>query len=165
MKKLLKNKKLIIIVVVVVLFIIIIASKKSTDADADGGGNSGTDADTDGGGNSGTGADDATLKTLLESFIATCNDYGNSATAASHPWDTKTLKEIMALPTNDLVRLNSMFKAAAACTYSDNYGAVKSKYYTRTSLSDAIPAGTRCEKRTGASTAFAFKEKMESLGL
>lgn len=143
MKKLLKNKKLIIIVVVVVLFIIIIASKKSTDADAD----------------------DATLKTLLESFIATCNDYGNSATAASHPWDTKTLKEIMALPTNDLVRLNSMFKAAAACTYSDNYGAVKSKYYTRTSLSDAIPAGTRCKRRTGASTAFAFKEKMEALGL
>ncbi|MGM9782196.1 MAG: hypothetical protein ACI3ZV_01725 [Paludibacteraceae bacterium] len=157
MKKLLKNKKLIIIVVVVVLFIIIIASKKSTDADADGGGNSGTDA--------GTGADDATLKTLLESFIVTCNDYGNAATAASHPWDTKTLKEIMALPTNDLVRLNSMFKAAAACTYSDNYGAVKSKYYTRTSLSDAIPAGTRCKYRTGASTAFAFKEKMEALGL
>ena len=161
MKKLLKNKKLIIIVVVVVLFIII-ASKKSADAnaDADGGGNSGT-----GGSNSGTGADDATLETLCKLFIDTCNDYGNSASAYKHPWDTTTLKTIMALPKDDLVRLNAMFKAAAACTYSDNYGAVKSKYYTRTSLSDAIPAGTRCKKRTGASTAFAFKEKMESLGL
>ena len=153
MKKLLKNKKLIIIVVVVVLFIIIIASKKSADT-------AGT-----GGSNSGTGADDATLETLCKLFIATCNDYGNSASAYKHPWDTTTLKTIMALPKDDLVRLNAMFKAAAACTYSDNYGAVKSKYYTRTSLSDAIPAGTRCEKRTGASTAFAFKEKMESLGL
>lgn len=153
MKKLLKNKKLIIIIVVVVLFIIIIASKKSADAAGDGGGNSGT------------GADDATLETLCKLFIDTCNDYGNSASAYKHPWDTTTLKTIMALPKDDLVRLNAMFKAAAACTYSDNYGAVKSKYYTRTSLSDAIPAGTRCEKRTGASTAFAFKEKMESLGL
>ncbi len=153
MKKLLKNKKLIIIVVVVVLFIIIIASKKSADAAGDGGGNSGT------------GADDATLETLCKLFIDTCNDYGNSASAYKHPWDTTTLKTIMALPKDDLVRLNAMFKAAAACTYSDNYGAVKSKYYTRTSLSDAIPAGTRCKKRTGASTAFAFKEKMESLGL
>ena len=153
MKKLLKNKKLIIIVVVVVLFIIIIASKKSADAAGDGGGNSGT------------GADDATLETLCKLFIDTCNDYGNSASAYKHPWDTTTLKTIMALPKDDLVRLNAMFKAAAACTYSDNYGAVKSKYYTRTSLSDAIPAGTRCQKRTGASTAFAFKEKMEALGL
>ncbi len=153
MKKLLKNKKLIIIVVVVVLFIIIIASKKNADAAGDGGGNSGT------------GADDATLETLCKLFIDTCNDYGNSASAYKHPWDTTTLKTIMALPKDDLVRLNAMFKAAAACTYSDNYGAVKSKYYTRTSLSDAIPAGTRCKKRTGASTAFAFKEKMESLGL
>ena len=160
MKKLLKNKKLIIIVVVVVLFIIIIASKKSADTAGTGGSNSGT-----GGSNSGTGADDATLETLCKLFIATCNDYGNSASAYKHPWDTTTLKTIMALPKDDLVRLNAMFKAAAACTYSDNYGAVKSKYYTRTSLSDAIPAGTRCEKRTGASTAFAFKEKMESLGL
>ncbi|MGM9745830.1 MAG: hypothetical protein ACI392_00155 [Paludibacteraceae bacterium] len=153
MKKLLKNKKLIIIVVVVVLFIIIIASKKSADAAGDGGGNSGT------------GTDDATLETLCKLFIATCNDYGDSASAYKHPWDTTTLKTIMALPKDDLVRLNAMFKAAAACTYSDNYGAVKSKYYTRTSLSDAIPAGTRCKKRTGASTAEAFKEKMESLGL
>ncbi|MGM9782194.1 MAG: hypothetical protein ACI3ZV_01715 [Paludibacteraceae bacterium] len=110
-------------------------------------------------------ADESELDELCEKFIKTCNDYGNSATAYKHPWDTTTLKTIMALPKDDLVRLNSMFKAAAACTYSDNYGAVKSKYYTRTSLSDAIPAGTRCKYRTGASTAFAFKEKMEALGL
>lgn len=113
-------------------------------------------------------ADESELDELCEKFIKTCNNYGkvsNPGGANKYPWDTTTLKTIMALPKDDLVRLNAMFKAAAACTYSDNYGAVKSKYYTRTSLSDAIPAGTRCQKRTGASTAFAFKEKMESLGL
>ena len=111
-------------------------------------------------------ADESELDELCEKFIDTCNNYGkvsNPGGANKYPWDTTTLKTIMALPKDDLVRLNAMFEARGACTYPDNYWG--SKYIMRTSLSDAIPAGTRCKKRTGASTAFAFKEKMESLGL
>ncbi|MGM9745832.1 MAG: hypothetical protein ACI30H_02590 [Paludibacteraceae bacterium] len=111
-------------------------------------------------------ADESELDELCEKFIKTCNNYGkvlHPGGASKYPWDTTTLKTIMALPKDDLVRLNAMFEARGACTYPDNYSS--SKYIMRTSLSDAIPEGTLCKYRTGASTAEAFKEKMESLGL
>lgn len=108
------------------------------------------------------------LKELLEAFIKTCNNYGSiwhPAGAAQQTWDTSTLKQIMALSDAELKELNSMVKARCKdLRYPDNYSALDYRYYERTSLSNAIPNGTLCSYRTGASVAKEFKQKMADKG-
>ena len=108
------------------------------------------------------------LKGLLDAFITTCNNYGdiwNPAGAKRQEWDTATLSKIMALPDSDLKVLSDMVKARKNdLNYPDNYSAVKSRFYCRTSLYSAIPSGTLCSYRTGASVAQEFRKKMQSKG-
>ena len=108
------------------------------------------------------------LKGLLDAFITTCNNYGyimNPAGAKRQEWDTSTLIKIMALPDSDLKVLSNMVKERKnELDYPDNYSALKSRYYCRTSLYLAIPSGTLCSYRTGASVAQEFRKKMQSKG-
>ena len=110
----------------------------------------------------------ANINDLLNRFVATCNNHGgiwNPAAAASHPWDTTTLNQFMALSNSSLKVANTTFikSFASKCVYPENYSSLKSRQ--RTSLSDAIPTGTLNKYRGGASTANVFKEKMKNLGL
>lgn len=110
----------------------------------------------------------ANINDLLNRFVATCNNHGgiwNPGGAAKHGWDTTTLNQIMTLSNSSLQAMNTYFKQykASQCVYPDNYSSLKSRI--RTSLSDAIPSGNLCEWRTGASTAFTFKERMKAIGL
>ena len=110
----------------------------------------------------------ANINDLLNRFVATCNNHGgiwNPGAAAKHGWDTTTLNQIMTLSNSSLQAMNTYFKQykASQCVYPDNYSSLKSR--KRTSLSDAIPSGNLCKWRTGASTAFTFKERMKAIGL
>lgn len=110
----------------------------------------------------------ANINDLLNRFVATCNNHGgiwNPGGAAKHGWDTTTLNQIMTLSNSSLQAMNTYFikYKASQCVYPDNYSSLKSR--KRTSLSDAIPSGNLCKWRTGASTAFTFKERMKAIGL
>lgn len=108
--------------------------------------------------------DEANLKTLLERFIATCNDHGgiwNPAAAKNRPWDVTVFNEIMALNDTNLKKLNNMVASnSSRLCYPQNYSATKAYWTERKSLAQAIPTGTLRTYRTNASAAKTFQDNM-----
>lgn len=108
--------------------------------------------------------DEANLKKLLDRFVATCLNYGkvsNPAGAAKKTWDQTVFNEILSLSSTNLKKLNNMVGTRKdELYYPENYSALKAYWRKRTSLADAIPTGTMCTYRAGASAAKAFRNEM-----
>lgn len=171
------NKKTLIIIVVIALIAVYFMSQSKKEEQKTKTGNHGTWNNVTSSNTNATSIVDskgsdaekaANITDLLNRFVATCNNHGgiwNPGSAAKHGWDTTTLNQILSLNDSSLKTMNTYFiqHKASQCVYPENYSSLKSR--RRTSLSDAIPSGTLCKYRTGASTAFAFKDKMKAKGL
>lgn len=91
------------------------------------------------------------LNTIVENFRNTILDDGSAM--AQKPFDTGALNAVRSLNDAELCYANSYFRNTGGLSISDNYGAAKKAYTTRTTLSTAFANGNRTNWRAGSSTA------------